>query len=53
MLREMRVKKGREHVVPFLRTIAKLKLVDELSVNLAILQVVFSEMKISPKEVKK
>lgn len=53
MLREMRVKNGRARVVPFLRTIAKLKLVDELSINLAILQVVFSEMQISAKKAKK
>jgi hypothetical protein len=53
MLREIRVKEGRRHIVPFLRVIARLQLASEDSSHLAILQVVFSEMKVSAKEVKK
>ncbi len=53
MLREIRVKKGRDRVVPFLRSLMKLQLVSEASAHLAILRVVFSEMTISAKEVKK
>ena len=53
MLREIRVKKGRDRVVPFLRSLVKLQLVSEASAHLAILRVVFGELSISAKEVKK
>ena len=50
MLREIKTKEGRAQFVPFLRTLVRLKLVNDETAHIAILQVVFSELSIRAKE---
>lgn len=49
MLRQMRTKIGREFVVRFLRVLKKLKLGNDAALDLAVIMVVFSELKVKKK----
>ena len=49
MLRQIRTKQGREHVVPLLLVMSRLKLASDEAVHLAILQVIFNEYRVGMK----